>query len=131
MNFSSIRNNLKRCKMPIIQIVIASFLVVFINDKNLTNNIFYAIQNICSPEAVMSYAMDIGKILSLQYLVIFGISYLFIELAKVVSIAITLFAIIKYMFRCEFVEEKKVEIVSAFDKFHTNDLYLQTSKFIC
>ena len=133
MSFPNFRQNLKGRKMPIIQIVIASFLFLIISDKGNFSSFSSFIQNfqVNSPEAFITGLFDFGRIVSLQYSIAFGIGYMFLGLAKAVAIAIALLAIIKFVFSFERVQEKKVEIVSAQDRFHTNDIYLQTSKFIC
>ena len=133
MNFANIRQNLKTKKMPVVQVVIASLFFILISDKGLFNNFSSFIQNIhvTSPEAFISGMFNFGKFISLQYSIVFGLSYMFFELTKLVAIAIALLAIIKYLVGFERIEEKKIEVASASDRFHTNDIYLQTSKFIC
>jgi hypothetical protein len=84
-----------------------------------------------SPESIFMGAVNISRILSLQYSVMLGIGYIFFELATFVAIAIAIYIIIRHLIGFEILEEKREEIPASRDAFQTNDIYLQTSKFIC
>ena len=84
-----------------------------------------------SPETIIMNAVNISRFLSLQYSFIVGLSYLFIELASFVAIAIAVFALIKYLFGFELVQDKKFEVNHSVDFLQSNDIYLKISKFIC
>ena len=133
MSLSNLQQKLKKQKMPIVQIVIASLLFVAISDKAVFSNIFGYFQNmhLNSPENVITGILNISRLVSIQYSIALGIGYMFIEIAKFVAIAIAVLAIIKFVFSFDKVEQKKYEIISDVDFIQTNDLYLKTSKFIC
>ena len=133
MNLYNIRQNLKATRMPIMRIVMACLMFVLISDKGLFNHILSNFNNIQfhNPESIVMSAVNISRIISLQYSIFLGIGYLFIELARFVAIAIAIFALIKHLISIERVEEKKLEVINSTLDHQTNDIYLKTSKFIC
>jgi hypothetical protein len=133
VDFNNIRQNLKLRRMPIFRIVIPCLLFLVISDKLTFNSILsnFNTMQFQSPESIFMGAINISRIVSLNYSLAFGIGYLFVELAAYVAVAIAVLAIIKFLFGFEVVEEKRVEASSFEHNFQSNDIYLKTSKFIC
>ena len=94
MNFNNIRQNLKTSSMTIAKIGIACLMFVVISDKGLFNHILGNLNNMQfhSPESIIMGAVNISRIISLQYTIFFALGYLFVELAKFVVIVIALSA---------------------------------------
>ena len=133
MNFRNLCHNLRLRKMPIFRIVITCLLFLVISDKAIFDSVIsnFSTMQIQNPETIFMGAVNISRLISLQYSIAFGLGYLFIELASFVAIAIAVLAVIKFLFGFEVVSTKNVELSSYVNIFQTNDIYLKTSKFIC
>ena len=119
--------------MPIFRIVIACLLFLVISDKMMFDSVIsnFSAMKIQNPETIFMGAVNISRLISLQYSIAFGLGYLLVEIASFVAIAIVVLAVIKFLFGFEFVSTKNVELSSYINIFQTNDIYLKTSKFIC
>jgi len=133
VELNKILKNLKLKKMSMISVIISSLLFFLINDKLSICSFIHNLRNIHiqSPESIFIEAVNIGKILSLQYSTMLGIGYIFFELATFVTIAIAICVIFRNLIGFEVMEGKREDVLVSKCSFQTNDIYLQTSKFIC
>jgi len=134
--FRNIKHNLKARKMSIFKIAIACLLFLAISDKGLLQNTFNNLHNLFSSssfsiESAITSMVNLSRIAMLDYTLTMGIGYVFIELAIFAAATLAILAVIIFFVDNVNVQEVRFDQQVEQKVLSTNDIYLQTSKFIC
>ena len=136
MLFFNVRQNSKCAKMSILKIVMAIVLFVALSDKMLFQNFMNCLDgrvpNFMSIEKFVHDVVNISKIITTSFSITLSVGAIFVQIALMIGVALALFFVVRVLLMInssaeENAEYKSVHVVA----YATNDIYLQTNKFIC
>ena len=136
MLFCKVRQNLKTRRMPVMKIVMAIVLFVALSDKMLYHNFISTFQggspNFLSIEKFVQDIINICRIITTSFSITISVWAIFVQIALMIGVALALFFVVRVLLMInssvkENAEYKSVHAVA----YATNDIYLQTNKFIC